>query len=192
MCETNSQNVHLRGNFLLYIIQRVNKGGAINLPTTKKESIQFGFIMCFGMVFFMTIYNFYLNGMLGELTFIEGVSDLFIGFIIAFILDLFIVGPNAKKIALKLTAKTSNKLYKILSISICMVIGMAFFMSIYGLVTNYIHNGYHANSIMSDFLSVFGKNFIVALPLQIIIMGPLVRFIFVKFIKSNEMVSMGN
>ncbi len=162
------------------------------MPTTKKESIQFGFIMCFGMVLFMTFYNFYLNGMIGKLTFIEGVSNFIIAFIIAFILDLFIVGPNAKKIALKITAKTNNKLYKILSISICMVIGMAFFMSIFGLVTTYLHGGYHNHSIMSEFLSVFGKNFIMALPLQIIVMGPLVRFIFAKCIKPTKMVSVGN
>ncbi|WP_026561554.1 DUF2798 domain-containing protein [Bacillus sp. J37] len=159
------------------------------MPTTKKESIQFGFMMCFGMVFFMTIYNFYLNGMIGELTLIEGISDFLIGFVIAFILDLFIVGPNAKKVALKITAKTNNKVYTILSISICMVIGMAFFMSIYGLVTTYIHNGFNTGSIVSDYLSVFGKNFMMALPLQILIMGPLVRFLFVKYVKSTKIVS---
>ncbi len=112
-------------------------------------------------------------------------SDFFIGFIIAFILDLVIVGPNAKKIALKITANTTNKLYTVLAISTCMVIGMAFFMSIYGIVTTNLHNDY-SNSIMTYYLSVFGKNFIMALPLQLIIMGPLVRFIFTKYIKSNK------
>lgn len=156
------------------------------MPTTKKESLQFGLIMCFGMVIVMTIYNFYLNGMIGKMTFTEGISDFFIGFVIAFILDMFIVGPNAKKIALKLTANTTKKLYTILAISICMVLGMAFFMSIYGLASTYLHNGFTSNSVVADYFSVFGKNLIVALPLQIIIMGPLVRFIFTKYIKSNK------
>ena len=156
------------------------------MPTTKKESVYFGLIMCFGMVLFMTLYNFYLNGMFGKITFLGGVSDFLIGFIVALILDLFLVGPYAKKIALRLTANTSKVIYKVLTISTCMVIGMAFFMSIYGLVTNYFHNGYSSQSIILEFLSVFGKNFIVALPLQIIIMGPIVRFIFTKYIKSAE------
>ena len=56
------------------------------------------------------------------------------GFIIAFILDWFLVGPLAKKIALQLTANTTKKIYTVLTISICMVIGMAFFMSIYGMI----------------------------------------------------------
>ena len=52
--------------------------------------------MCFGMVLVMSIYNLYINGTIGEITFIEGISDFAIGFVIAFILDMFI-RPNAKK-----------------------------------------------------------------------------------------------
>ena len=32
----------------------------MELPTTKKESLQFGLLMCFGMVLVMTMYNFSL------------------------------------------------------------------------------------------------------------------------------------
>ncbi|MFF6014521.1 DUF2798 domain-containing protein [Lysinibacillus fusiformis] len=156
------------------------------MPTTRKESLYFGLIMCFGMVLFMTLYNFYLNDTFGQISFLGGISDFLIGFIVAIILDLYIVGPIAKKIAFKLTANTANVLFKILTISTCMVIGMAFFMSIYGLITSYFHNGLYSNSIIKEFLSVFCRNFIVALPLQIIIMGPIVRFLFNKFIKTSQ------
>ncbi|TCN26511.1 hypothetical protein EV146_10332 [Mesobacillus foraminis] len=164
----------------------------MEIPATKKESLCFGIMMCFGMVLVMTVYNFYLNGMIGEMTFYEGIADFFIAFIIALILDLIIVGPNAKKFALKLTAKANNKVYTILMISTFMVIGMAFFMSIFGLVTTIAHSEYHSNSIVGDYLSVFGKNLLMALPLQIIIMGPLVRFLFVKFVKPNKQGSLSN
>ncbi|KEK10249.1 DUF2798 domain-containing protein [Lysinibacillus fusiformis] len=156
------------------------------MPTTRKESLYFGLIMCFGMVLFMTLYNFYLNDTLGQISILGGITDFLIGFIVAIILDLYIVGPIAKKIAFKLTANTANVLFKILTISTCMVIGMAFFMSIYGLITSYFHNGLYSNSIIKEFLSVFCRNFIVALPLQIIIMGPIVRFLFNKFIKTSQ------
>ncbi|XKO57263.1 DUF2798 domain-containing protein [Lysinibacillus fusiformis] len=156
------------------------------MPTTRKESLYFGLIMCFGMVLFMTLYNFYLNDTFGQISFLGGITDFLIGFIVAIILDLYLVGPIAKKIAFKLTANTSNVLFKILTISTCMVIGMAFFMSIYGLITSYFHNGLYSNSIIKEFLSVFCRNFIVALPLQIIIMGPIVRFLFNKFIKTSQ------
>lgn len=156
------------------------------MPTTRKESLYFGLIMCFGMVLFMTLYNFYLNDTFGQISFLGGITDFLIGFIVAIILDLYLVGPIAKKIAFKLTANTSNVLFKILTISTCMVIGMAFFMSIYGLITSYFHKGLYSNSIIKEFLSVFCRNFIVALPLQIIIMGPIVRFLFNKFIKTSQ------
>lgn len=81
----------------------------MELPTTKKESLQFGLLMCFGMVLVMTMYNFFLNGTFGQITFIEGILDFLVGFIIAFILDWFLVGPLAKKIALQLTANTTKK-----------------------------------------------------------------------------------
>lgn len=158
------------------------------LPTTKKESFQFGFMMCFGMVLVITIYNFYLNEAMGELSFTEITSDFFIGFIIAFILDLLIVGPIAKKIALKFTAHTTNQLYTILAISTCMVIGMAFFMSMYGVITTNFHTGSPSHSIMTDYNSIFGKNLVLAWPLQILIVGPLVRFVFTKLIQSKPSV----
>ncbi|WP_212973172.1 DUF2798 domain-containing protein [Bacillus sp. J14TS2] len=155
------------------------------MPTSKKENLQFGLIMCFLMVLVMTIYNLYLNGSIGKITFIEGLFDFLIGFAVAFILDMFIVGPNAKKLAFKLTANTSKKIYTVLAISSCMVLGMAFFMSIYGLVSTYIHSGFTSKSVLADYFAIFGKNFIMALPLQIIVMGPLVRHIFTKYIKTN-------
>lgn len=156
------------------------------MPTTKKESLQFGFMMCFGMVLVMTFYNLYLNRTFTEISFIEVLYNFLIAFVIAFILDMFVVGPSAKKIALKLTASSNKKIYKILSISICMVLGMAFCMSIYGSISGYVHNGFNSESFFMDFLALFSKNLIFALPLQIIIMGPLVRYLFLTFFKRNE------
>lgn len=153
------------------------------MPTTRKESLYFGLIMCFGMVFFMTLYNFYLNDTIGQISFKEAITDFGIGFIVAILLDLYFVGPIAKKIAHLLTVNTTKVIFKVLAISTCMVIGMAFFMSIYGLVTNAFHGGAYPDSIALELATIFGLNFIVALPLQIFVMGPLVRFIFMKYIK---------
>ncbi|WP_153733596.1 DUF2798 domain-containing protein [Sporosarcina obsidiansis] len=157
------------------------------MQMTRRESLYFGMIMCFGMVLVMTFYNFYLNRTMFKMSFIEGITGFFSAFIIALLLDLFIVGPIAKKIAWKLTVNATKKIYTVLAISICMVLGMAFFMSIYGLVLIYMHSGFTFNTVVTDFFTVFGKNLIMALPLQIIVMGPLVRYLFVKFIKTNKL-----
>lgn len=158
------------------------------MPTTKKESLFFGMMMCAGMVLIMTLYNLYINGLFSVITFKEGILDFAVGFVIAFCLDLLIVGPVAKKVAFKLPYDKSKKVNVIIAISTCMVVGMAFFMSFYGLLTVYLNNGLDADSFVTSYTSIFVKNIILAFPLQLIIMGPLVRYIFIKFVKENKVV----
>ncbi|MEH7097147.1 DUF2798 domain-containing protein [Neobacillus vireti] len=159
------------------------------MPTTKRESILFGTMMCFGMVLIMSVYNLFLNGLIGELSvgemFIEGA----IGFMIALFLDLFLVGPTAKKVAFMLPYDKSKKVYVILAISFCMVVGMVLFMSLYGLGTAFLNNGVRTGSMITSYFSIVIKNFIVAFPLQLLIMGPIVRFLFVKIIKGKNSMS---
>ena len=69
-------------------------------------------MMCFGMVVVMTFYNFYLNGLIGEITLTEGLINFLITFMIAFMLEVFLVGPIAKKVAFKATMHTTKKYIK--------------------------------------------------------------------------------
>ncbi|MDQ0232081.1 DUF2798 domain-containing protein [Metabacillus malikii] len=149
------------------------------MPSTKRESFYFGVMMCTGMVIVMSIYNLYISGMAGKMTINQFFIQLLIGFAIALLLDLFIVGPIAKKIAFSLPYDKSKKVFVVLSISFFMVLGMVTWMSLYGLGTAYFSNGIE-NSFVQNYLAIFMKNFIVALPLQLLIMGPLVRFVFMK------------
>ncbi|MDH6370429.1 sterol desaturase/sphingolipid hydroxylase (fatty acid hydroxylase superfamily) [Paenibacillus sp. PastF-3] len=142
----------------------------------KKEALLFTFIMCALMVLGMSIYNVALmEGWSGTL-----VKDVIIGyipaFVIAFILDVFVVGKVAKGIAYKLVKENDPMIKKIMFISFFMVTGMVLFMSFYGAV---LHVGFTSELPMA-YLSAIGKNFMVALPLQILLVGPLTRFIFVK------------
>lgn len=108
------------------------------------------------------------------------VKDVVIGyvpaFLVALILDVFVVGKVAKGIAHKLVKENDPMIKKIMFISFFMVTGMVLFMSFYGAV---LHVGFSSELPMA-YLSAIGKNFIVALPLQILLIGPLTRFIFVK------------
>lgn len=112
--------------------------------------------------------------------------ELVIGFIIALLIEICIVGPCAKKIVFALPFDKSKKVNMIIAMATTMVIGMVFFMSFYGMAMMYFHNGLHGDSFVSIYFSVFIKNFIMAYPLQLIIMGPLVRFIFGKFVLKNK------
>ncbi|MHA7965534.1 DUF2798 domain-containing protein [Paenibacillus sp. CAU 1782] len=156
------------------------------MPATKKESLYFGLMMCFGMVVVMTAYNLALNNRLWELTAAEGVVEFLFGFVVAFLLDFFLIGPLAKKVAFKLPINKSKKVYVILSISTCMVIGMAACMSLYGLAMSYWSNGPGAEHLFISYLQTFGKNVMFALPLQLLIVGPLVRYVFVRFIQKKS------
>jgi hypothetical protein len=156
------------------------------MPTTKKEDFYFGLMMCSGMVVFMTLYNLIANGLIGT-TPLKGIIIQFVlGFIIAFLLELFIVGPVAKKIAFSLPYDKSKKLYVILSLSLCMVCGMVLSMSLFGLGTAYFANSLMSESLLASYFSIVLKNFIFALPLQLLIVGPLVRFLFAKIIASKR------
>lgn len=118
------------------------------MPTTKKEDFYFGLMMCFGMVVVMTFYNLLTHGLIGTISLKEILIQFILGFITAFLLELFIVGPVAKKIALSLPYDKSNKVFVILSISFFMVIEMVLCMSLYGLWTAYLSNSLIGESLL--------------------------------------------
>ncbi|TDL78509.1 hypothetical protein [Peribacillus frigoritolerans] len=157
------------------------------MPTTKRESFYFGLIMCAGMVIVMTFYNLIINDLIGMVP-IQGILlQLMLGFIIAFVLELFIVGPAAQKLAFSLPYDKSKKILVILSVSFFMVVGMVSFMSLYGLGTAYFYSSLGEESLVESYLSIVLKNFVFAFPLQLIIMGPFVRYLFAKFYKDQRM-----
>ncbi len=130
-----------------------------------------------------------MNGAGGPIYAKEILIELVIGFIIALLIEICIVGPCAKKIVFALPFDKSKKVNMIIAMATTMVIGMVFFMSFYGMAMMYLHNGLHGDSFVTIYFSVFIKNFIMAYPLQLIIMGPLVRFIFGKFVLKNKTVN---
>ncbi|MGM0949318.1 MAG: DUF2798 domain-containing protein [Bacillota bacterium] len=152
------------------------------MPTNKKEGLIFGVMMCFGMVCVMSIYNAIINGAIHGFSLVTA-FEMIIGFIVALLLDLLLVGPLAKKIAFSMPFDKSKTLYVVLAVSTCMVIGMVLCMSVFGLVTAALSNELNGDSLFSAYLMIVLKNFILAYPLQLLIMGPLVRGIFMKFVK---------
>ncbi|HDR4429389.1 DUF2798 domain-containing protein [Bacillus cereus] len=158
------------------------------MPTTRKENLQFGMMMCLGMVIVMTFYNLLMNGSGGPIHIKEIALELLIGFIIALLIEISIVGPCAKKIVFMLPFDKSKKINIIIAMATAMVIGMVFFMSFFGMIMMYLHGGLQGDSFVSIYFSIFIKNFIMAYPLQLIIMGPLVRFLFAKFVLKNKAV----
>ncbi|QMV39796.1 hypothetical protein [Cohnella cholangitidis] len=156
------------------------------MPTNKREDFYFGFMMVCGMVVVMTFYNLVRSDLIGTISWDEILIQLFLGFIVAFLLELFIVGPVVKKVAFSLPYDKSKKGLVIVSISFCMVVGMVTCMSLYGLGMTYFSDGLNGESLLSSYFSIFINNFIFAFPLQLMVMGPLVRYLFGKFVKGRR------
>lgn len=144
------------------------------MPINKRESLIFTSIMCAFMVYVMTLYN---------VTRVHGFSiDIFesawlgfpMAYVIAMMADCFIVGPQAKKLAFGLLNQQSPTWKKVITISFFMVSGMVIIMSLFGA----IHAVGFSSKTAIVWLYNIPTNFVLALPLQLLIAGPLVRFVF--------------
>ena len=97
----------------------------------------------------------------------------FPGFVVAFILDMLIIGPLAKKVAFSLIPRDlKSKYVKIFAVSGCMVLGMVTCMSLYGIIFN--------SGLEGVSLAAYGQawltNFVVALPYNFVVVGPIARY----------------
>lgn len=147
------------------------------MPTTKKESLVFTIIMCAFMVFCMSIYNVSVHsGGFSRDVIIESLMGFPLAFIVGMICDWFIVSKPAKAIAFKFIKKEDKQIKIAILISTFMVCGMVLCMSMFGT----IHNVGLTKDLPSAYITGIGMNVIVALPLQLLIAGPFVRFIFSK------------
>lgn len=152
------------------------------MPRNKRESLIFTVMMCFVMVFWMSMYNVSLN--MGGLS-LESIQAGWLGFPIAYIyamcFDWFLVSKTAKWFSFRFLVKPDSKPLRIIvSISSCMVVQMVIVMSFYGSF-ELCAEGHNAwDALVPVWLMNIPKNFIMALPFQLFVAGPLVRKLFRK------------
>lgn len=151
------------------------------MPQNKRESLIYTIMMCFVMVLWMSIYNVSLHeGGLG----IDSIRAGWIGFPIAYIIamccDWFLVSKVAKHVAFRYLVKpTSSSTMKVIAVSCCMVIPMVIIMSLFGGIEVCLTTGTWS-SLPIIWLTNIPMNFIMALPLQLLLAGPFIRFVFRK------------
>ena len=73
--------------------------------------------------------------------------------------------------------RDSSVLKKVIVISTCMVVPMVIIMSFYGAMEACVRSGQWGLLLIIWFTNI-PKNFIMALPFQLIVAGPLVRIVF--------------
>lgn len=97
---------------------------------------------------------------------------------IAMLCDWFVVSGPAKGFAFRfLVSPDSSVMKKVIAVSCCMVVPMVIIMSFYGGVEACVRSGAWS-ALPIIWLTNIPKNFIMALPFQLIVAGPLVRKVF--------------
>lgn len=165
-------NVRRTGVFVVFfVIEKEEK----TMPRTKGESIFFTAITAWMMVYVMTLYNTVLaTGNFTNTTFLIALKGMWIEYIIIALLAYFVSGHLAKICAFRVVQPGDRPIFILFSIQTFTVIWQVAFASILGVYHGY---GFTANFI-PDYLMTYCRNFIMALPLQLIIVGPLARLIF--------------
>ena len=149
------------------------------MPRNKRESLIYTVLMCFTMVLWMSIYNVTLH--MGALN-LTTIREAWIGFPIAYVfamcMDWFVVSGPAKGFAFRFLVKPESPvLHKVIAVSCSMVVPMVIIMSLYGACEGAVHTGDWAGVPLRWLMNI-PRNFVMALPLQLLIAGPLVRRVF--------------
>ena len=149
------------------------------MPQNKRESLIYTVLMCFLMVRWMSFYNVALQmGQVSPAVIREGWLGFPVAYICGMLLDWFVVSKFAKAFAFRFLIKPeSSTLRKIISISCCMVVGMVFFMSLYGSLEGCVHSGQWGLWFV-HWMRNIPRNFIMALPFQLLVAGPVIRKVF--------------
>lgn len=149
------------------------------MPQNKRESLIYTVMMCFVMVLWMSFYNVALR--YGRLD-LEVIAAGWMGFPIAYIVgmccDWFVASKIAKGVAFRyLVGPRDSVLKKIVCISGGMVVVMVILMSFYGACEGAFHSG-DWSGVPLTWLTNIPRNFVMALPFQFLIAGPVVRRVF--------------
>lgn len=144
------------------------------MPRNKKEGIIFGICICLIMVFFMGLLNIsiHLDGLS-----LESIKTAIIAFpvtfIIAFILENLVVGKINHFLLSKFVAETDSKNSYILFNCFFIVTLMSLIMTIIGGLLG----GDTLSTVISEFFIRWPRNFCAAFFLNILVAGPISRFI---------------
>ena len=143
------------------------------MPKNKFQDVIFTIIMVFVMVYTMICYNIALN--------VGGMNNQV--FLIAFILDFFLIGPFAKKKAFSIVnLERDNNFHLVIAISVVSIIGMCPLMSL--AATLLFKNA--GTQFVSVWFQTTAINFPMAFFWQLCFAGPLVRKIFALLFPEKE------
>ena len=158
------------------------------MPKTKGETIFFTAITAFMMVYIMTLYNQVLAmGSFTNATFLSALKGMWLEYVIIFFCALLISSHAAKFCAFHVVKPGDRPIAIILAIQTFTVVFQVLLASILGVW----HGAGFTSQFLPNYLMAYCKNFIMALPVQLILVGPLARWIFRSIFRRGEVEKAG-
>lgn len=154
------------------------------MPKTRAQSIVFTAIMVFFMVYCMTLYSIVQKT--GELTyaaFLMSAREMWIEYIIVFVLIFFVITKFAMHFAMRLFTPDKDKpIFITLAIQTFTVMQI---VPVITLIVTFLHNGIRADWL-TEWLTTAVGCFPAAFFLQLLFVGPFVRLIFRTIFRSER------
>lgn len=146
------------------------------MPKTKFQDIIFTLIMVVVMVYALVVYNIALDrGGLTNEVFVMAFGELAVMGIAGFLLEMFIAGPLAKKLAFRIVTPGEDRMTAvILAVSAMTVCIMCPLMS---LIATLLFKGVDSQ-VIAKWIQTTVMNFPMAFCWQMFFAGPFVRWIF--------------
>ena len=146
------------------------------MPKTKVQSVVFTALMVFCMVFCMTAYSIaHKMGGLSYLVFGLAIKEMWIEYVVVYVLIFFVITKAARKLALRVVRPgTDNPFFMVLAIqcfTVCLIVPSI------TLFATFLHEGF-TGAWLTQWLELAFRCFPVALCLQVFFVGPFVRLIF--------------
>lgn len=151
------------------------------MPKTKFEDAIYTIIMATIMVYGMIVYNVALNtgGVSGQ-TFLLATHEMIIMVPVAFVLEFFIVGKIAQKLAFTVMKPTDRPQFITYAISICICCIMCPLMSLVATIL------FKDTKTFATWAQTWAMNFPMAICYQMFYCGPLVRLIFRAIFREKQ------
>ena len=155
----------------------------LKMPKTKFEAIVFTAITAWMIVYVMTLYNTVLaTSSFTNSTFLIVLKSMWIEFVIIFLCAYFISSKVAKYFAFKVVQPTDRGIVIVLMIQVFTIISQVALASILGVYHSY---GFDTQFI-PHYLITYCRSFMIALPVQLFIVGAMARYLFrVLFSSTN-------
>lgn len=153
------------------------------MPKTKFESVFFTAVTAWLMVYGMTLYNLVLaTGSFTNRSFLLAGKKMWLEYVVIFVCAYFISSPVAKKLAFRVVQPGDRPIAIILTIQVFTVVCQVALASILGVW----HGWGFTAQFVPNYLQTYCRNFLLALPLQVFLVGPLARWLFRQLFRRGK------